>query len=534
MSIDKDSVSRITTTTSRRGLFTGSLAVGAAVAGSAGAYADARPEGDENTSPQTVTGVDLTGVENVFKRSIVHELAIWFPGWTTQLAAKNLLYFYPQAFGIYDGRLYILSGSYDSNHTTVGTWVSTYNWSSGAYISGFHLDASSAGEGIIVKQEGTTLALYARYSTTTMGRWDITTLPADGATLTVESTYSIGMYSQFTWSANDSKWLVQARDRGAVRSRFMRMKDDPRFEFDTELAFDPANMWTLTADQIPLNVKAQGIGSWGSGYAESYGGAFEFDQDVTPEKYCGIRLFTGTGDLVADGIMHPRKFADVLNDAGATVGLMEGEGCATYDGNLYALWVTQHWRASGDHTGDYGLIITRELVGDIDCSGAAAPGRLANITPRASEVAYASSGLRNPVTGATFNGLSDIIEFLTNAGLTRWAVYTTGSSLLDMDGSPIGSGLFVEIMTGNFISWNVRITGRTTLTNYWVITQSGYSGDVQHESSRYYISATQWIGGGSDAPEGSVAAETGCMWIRSNGELWLKTTGSGATGWTLK
>jgi hypothetical protein len=488
------------------------------------------PSSHAETLSATVDEATPTGV---FHRRLVHELSLQFPNYEARLAEKGYKFFYPQNFYIHDGRMYILYGAWSLSDVPAGSWVSIHDWSTGAYERGFHLGIATFGEGLVVKDEPSGLMLYAMHSAGKIGRWDLTTFPSDGATQAAAASYTVGLQSQFAWNEQSELWTIQLRDRGASRHRFARMKADSSFTFDADVHFDPTHFPAVSPAVLgPLNVKVQAICSFGSGYAVGYGGAHELVDPVTPDKYPGIRIFSGTGELLADGIMHPDLFADILSDAGATLTVIENEGIASYESGLYALWTTQvPWE---QQPGDYGIVITEELHGDIDCRPAAAPGRLGTLARFQGAVEYSGSGVRNPMSGATITSLQDVIDFMSAACLTEWGLYTTGSSITDMNGVAIASGQFVEVRTGNFLSWDVTVRSSSRVKHYWIITDPNYTGPAQQDATRYHLNESQWVGGGSQSPQGTVVASPGCMWLRSNGELWIKTSGTGDTGWVLK
>jgi hypothetical protein len=57
-------------------------------------------------------------------------------------------------------------------------------------------------------------------------------------------------------------------------------------------------------------------------------------------------------------------------------------------------------------------------------------------------------------------------------------------------------------------------------------------------SSRYYTTATVFVGTGAGSPEGSIAAPVGSLWTRTDGgastTLYVKQSGTGNTGWVAK
>jgi hypothetical protein len=458
---------------------------------------------------------------NPYRRSLVHALTLRFSGYSTALANKGYDFMFPQAFTIYEDRIYVLYGA-STGGVNSGSYVQMWNFLTGALISGFHLPGGVYGEGLVVTRTAGTLYLYAMYSSNQLGRWDITTTPAERATLPAPTTYALNVQSQFTYDGE--KWTIQTRnpDNTGVRHQFTRYNSD--MTFNSYMSLDPADAWPVTSDLIPLNTKAQGIATHRGGYAMIYGGTHTFGDAVAPDRRPGIRLFTDSGEKTASALMDPDTFITALRAKGLTVDLIEGEGLTSYNGSLYALWVT----ASHATVGPYGIVITRELSGDIDCTPAARRGTLARLADYNGKVLSNPSGIRNPITGDLFTSMVQIIEFMRDTGTQRLGFHTTGSTITDVAGATMATGTQVDILTGNFFSWTVSIRSLVQSAEYWV---SGAEGSLTQ--SMVFDRRT-----GAADPEGNVAAPIGSIYTRTTGgantTLYVKTAGTGNTGWTAK
>jgi hypothetical protein len=178
----------------------------------------------------------------------------------------------------------------------------------------------------------------------------------------------VGLFSLLAWDG--SAFIVQQVDPTAtlaVRHRFVRY-DSTLTVPVARLDFDQSDLPPLDANLIPENVKAQAITSWRGGYAIGYGTTHVDGQAENPSHLSGIRIFDEQGRRVQSALMHPEMYIDILRAAGTRVDLIENEGLVGFEGALYGLWVT----SSHANVGAYGILITQELVGDIDCRSAAA------------------------------------------------------------------------------------------------------------------------------------------------------------------
>lgn len=532
---------------------------------------------------------ELCGQDDPYKRRLVHEIPIRFPGYTTVLSTKGYSYLFPQGMGVYENRIYILYGGVISS-SGAGSWVSVHDLATGAYISGFGF-GTEFGEGLTIKREGGNLYLYAVIESNQLGKFNIETLPVDLATITPVATYAIRAFSQFCWDGDrfTIQTLARANAPSTPRNHFTRY--DSSLNFHSRLTFDPADQWSVASDLVSLNPKSQGIAAYRGGYVIGYGSTHNDNDPVTSGRYTGLRMFTDTGLQACSGMMDPNRFIDVLQAAGCTVSLLEMEALAEYQDALYCLWVT----SSHTNTGNHGIVITQELVGDMDCYPAAltVTGQPC-MQPINGTIDHDANGLKNPLTNSVFSTLEQIIEFMRDTQLTRYGFYTSNSTIADLNGNNLPSGGFVEIITGNYLSWLVSFRATQTEIEYWIngtqgalsqstrivrvggtlppygdefivlgasnggrvafgrigtgdaIVQEFYNANglvghirVNGSATRYFVTSNRFITGGNGSPNGIVAANPGSLYLRQDGGagtcLYVKESGgSTSTGWVAK
>jgi hypothetical protein len=298
-----------------------------------------------------------------FLRTIVRQLPIRFPGYTDVLADKGYTYLYPQALAVHDGRAFLLYGAASATSNNVGTWISVVDLASGDVVSGFSLAASVYGESLVIRSQGDRTYLYARSAPGTLSRYDITSLPVARTTMRTDQSYSVGLFSHFTWDG--SEFVVQQEvptDPTAPRHVFRRF-DASLSQPLGDMYFDRNDFPPLAASLIPTNLKAQSVVSWQDGYVVGYGALHVYGDVENPSRLQGIRVLDGKGARTAEGLMHPDMFIDALRSAGLQVNHIENEGLAASGGQLFGLWVTSSHR----NTAPFGVVITRELQGPVDC-----------------------------------------------------------------------------------------------------------------------------------------------------------------------
>jgi|GEM_PF-3829430 len=559
---------------------------GASIVGyKTGSVATALEEVDGKINGTTQQINDLRN--RMYRRSVVHKIPMRFPGYATVIAAKGYTYLFPQSFTMHATELYILYGA-NTGAAGTGSFVAIHNRATGAYISGFSI-GESYGEGIVVKMEGTKKYLYARHKSSVLGKYNITNRPANLSTLAPESTTDLGFYSFLSWDGSQFTMQVLTRSSRASQPRNLFVRLDESLALQSRLEFNRLDAWNLSAEQRDLAPKLQGFSHYRGGYVLGYGATHYYGGAKKQSDLCGIKLFTSAGDPTESALMNPDAFIDILRAKGYSCDLIENEGMHyADDGELYGMWVT----SSHTNTGNYGILITREMGGDIDCTAAATaatPG--ASLEHMLAKVDHDDKGIKNPMTGAPFTTLVEIVEFMRETQLSQYGFTTTGSTIKDLAGNNLPGGHIFMLMTGNYFSWEVLDYSSSGIATSWIsgekgalvqaypaFTLGGQASETMNSVSvgvgsaakiaigrnttdlvslfeawgadgvigristigantRFYIGKGAFITGGTGSPEGVVSAPRGSMYLREDGTgqcRYEKESGNGNTGWVQR
>ena len=410
----------------------------------------------------------LGRTKNIFKKRIIHEFPVRFIGYAEVIVAEGYEILFPQGMAIHKNELYIIYGGANPSNVGIGSYVVVYNIETGVQITSFDLNIATYGEGIVVKEEGAVRYLYARHSTNTIGKWDITTLPAEQAGITVDSTFDIGLNSFFTWNdASDTFTVQKANDDASISARHKFIKYDSDFNFKSNVNLSRQDVWTLDANYIDDGLKGQGFTHYNGGYAVGYGATYIKGTSSNVADTSGLALFSPDGVKVANGNIDPAKFIDILEDElGVSIDLIECEALAEYKNALYGLYVTRSHSYTGSESG---LLFMQELVGDIDCSNIATEERLSidNVV-KEGIIDYRTSGIHNPITDVVFNTLEEVFVYMFQANITTYGFYTTGSTITDINSNVFPSGSFVKIDTGNYYSFSVEVLATNVSYKLWI------------------------------------------------------------------
>jgi hypothetical protein len=105
-------------------------------------------------------------------------------------------------------------------------------------------------------------------------------------------------------------------------------------------------------------------------------------------------------------------------------------------------------------------------------------------------------------------------------------------------GTKMWSDLFLA--SGAVINFNNGDVTETHSANAlaWAGASSGYSFDAPVTGTQFKLTSTIFWSAGSGSPEGVVTANIGALYSRTDGgastTLYVKTSGTGNTGWTAK
>ena len=140
-------------------------------------------------------------------------------------------------------------------------------------------------------------------------------------------------------------------------------------------------------------------------------------------------------------------------------------------------------------------------------------------------------------TGETFSSLNDIMDFMTRNSVREFSFYTTSfEGITDLNGVKLPNTRLCTIYNGNNNAFWVTLSGSHG-TQRLVIsgaprTQFDCSGEVHVIGNP---SSDVQIIGGTGSPEGTINADAGSLYLRTDGgtgeTLYVKVSGSGTTGW---
>lgn len=396
---------------------------------------------------------------NAYKKSVVGEIPLNFPDYETARAGVGSPSFiYPQGF-TYDnsGNLFIKYGSGTSAVIVI------YN-ADLTYVGWFKITAG--GESLVIVQNGSSRLLYSSASGN-LREYDITTLPANGATVssTVRISESVGL--QFTQEGG--QWIVEQdfADIGVEASRTKFNVYDAAFNRTGEITIPKTlvGYQTSSSDYYPYIPKMQGIRLVDGNIYIAHGGSYipaTSGPVASPVSDYGVTELTMDGRIIRRGVVNANGLLDRMVADGFDATRTENEGVARHpDGSIHSMLITKR---PGDATASsVGIVLFREFdPGGKDYSGIRsrfAPfnsNRLTDVFPRS------PGGILDPLTLQPFTTLNALIKFMADFQLPRTSFYSSAVTLTPLSGMPsIPSSAIVEIRNANNSTFLIMIESVT-------------------------------------------------------------------------
>jgi hypothetical protein len=387
-----------------------------------------------------------------YKKRIAMQLPLCPTHYQTILSAYGYSYIYPQDFYVDEenNELFIVYSS--SGGSNAWQWVCVLNWSTGQQKRMFSA-GTSTGEGVYVSYDGATRWLFVKGDTSgRIAKYDITTLPNDLVRLTPTIEYNVDLYS--TFSARNQKFYVESLTQpvGVKARRYLFTI------FESDLTTRSGEVEFSIFDSGDLNEyenyipKRQAI-DIGDGFIAASYGAFYNKGIAYSEKYMqGTKIFDMNGKPMSSAMLNSEKMITVLENEGFECTRIENEGIyVSKDNRIYSLYITLS--ASDSNSGTSGIVIFEDFSNDkeaIDFESAAAVGKSYPSTNQYYPLRTQGSAIYNPVTGAKFTTLNEIMDFMVATDCREFSFYTSGTGgITNISGTVIPGSALLTIYNMN-------------------------------------------------------------------------------------
>lgn len=425
-------------------------------------------------------------IDHLHKKSVVCQLPIVFPDYVTIQTAGGNSYLYPQGF-YFDERANEILIAYNASGGTVYTrTIAVYNATTFVYKSCFILGlptGAGGGESFTVTYPSAGgRYLVNKYDDVTIAYFDITTLPANRATLANTSLKTVpGVYFQV--SSKGDQFMVEdtgpsiggANTRtqfGIYDADFNRIRGFNYTKFDSG--------FTALADNAlaPYIPKAQGVALGDGCIATVHGGVIVFNDPTSFNKYAyqGPRLYSPDGQKLAESICDPFKMRTIFEANGLPTDRFEYEGVCVTESNKI-LTLNLHQSRFGTQATLTGIVILREFSPEPDAIDfTSAVYTFAHPSKSTLELGLfprSNTSLYHPVTGTQFTTLEQVLDYMDLMQVSRFSYYAPSVSLTAVSGLTVGSNALVTISNCEHLTFYVRCDASDGTRIYRVTGTSG-------------------------------------------------------------
>ena len=416
------------------------------------------------------------------------------------------------------------------------SWVQVFDFPSLTLKRTFTFGAHT-GEGICVRYEGATRYLYvAGWFGTQIKRANITTLPAN-FTVVASTNMPVANSTQFAYDGTNFIVQVSRSFKGGGRRNIYEIWNPAFTQKRGEIIFPVELTGDLNAFGL-LMPKTQATCCHNGNYVFGGGGDYVVGthSPTDPYRLQSVRVCDPSGRIIQSAFYKPDEFlatvAPALTAYGGVGNMIENEGVASYKGDVYALWMNRT-PATATSFPSQGYFLTKEFstdAGRIDFRKAARIVEQFDAETFQQRIHQSPSPLTDPINNGVLDSFADVCYMMKHLGLSRYAFLGTGQTMTDISGAPVNlAGALVEFQSldGSTYLVNVSTVNAQANRSYWI-----YNNFTQQTERS---TPERWVIPGTGSPEGAIAAPQGTMFLRRDGgndtTLYVKTSGSGSTGW---
>lgn len=399
--------------------------------------------------PQGENGKDSTQV-NYRDIKILNKIPLRFSGYDALVTSSGNSYYYPQGLALDDEYLYVLFSPTGSGNTR--RLVVIYDRQTNAEIRKFYA-GSAGGESVHVEKEGTKRYLYAKASGSTMGKYDITTLPADMSEKTPVSTYNIGL--NYCFARNNNDWIIEqdspTRSAATTREMFGVYNNDFS-KVKRYFSIDPSvgGFWGMNLNYD--TPKRQGVVALNGNLFQVVGGNYFIGNEYTTYRAQGVQLLTSDGNISENYTYNPNELATYLTGQGETVTRIEHESGFVYDGKIYAL-VVYNFEVANTNGSNHRFCLVEYGAKDAPItmgqSGEIIASR--NTDPYMPPI---NGKLVNEYNGTPITTMKDLVKYMFHANRSEVLFYSSDVTMKDENGNTMPGGITVKVTSAKIgIYW---------------------------------------------------------------------------------
>lgn len=381
---------------------------------------------------------------------VLNKIPLRFSGYDDLVTSSGNTYYYPQGLALDDEYLYVLFSPTGSGNAR--RLVVVYNRTTNAEVRKFYA-GSAGGESIHVEKEGSKRYLYAKASGSTMGKYDITTLPADMSEKTPMATYNVGLNYNFT--KNNDDWVIEqdspTRSASTTREMFgIYTKDFAKVK--RYFSIDPSvgGFWGMNLNfDTP---KRQGIVALNSNLYQVVGGNYFIGNEYTTYRAQGVQQLTSDGNIAESYTYNPNELAAYLTGQGETVTRIEHESGFVYNGKIYSL-VVYNFAVANTNSSDHKFCLVEYGAKDAPItmgqSGEIVTSR--NTDPYMPPI---NGKLVNEYNGTPITTMKELVKYMFHSNRSEVLFYSSDVTMKDENNNTMPGGITVKVTSAKIgIYW---------------------------------------------------------------------------------
>lgn len=417
------------------------------------------PKGDNGFKGED--GKDSTQI-NYRDIKIHADLPIRFSGYDQLITDNGVTYYYPQGLALDSDYIYLLYNTPELVNRLLVIYDWNYNFIT-KYYAGFH-----GGENIHVEKQGDGRYLYAKTTTSKLGKFDISNIEESSDTtelLPIEE-YEMSIYTNFFRTRKG--WGIEARklvNGGGLRRDTIVFYNDDFSKMTGHLWMNPTSslLWASTTfgTIMQKSTKRQGLTLIGNNIMQTVGGQWNPNRDTETEIYHlqGVQQIGPSGEIVDNFTYPPQEMFNYLQSIGKTPSVIEHESAFNYDGRLFCLIVYNGPSATGANTKGVLLVEYGAKDKEYTFNELGVP----YVTPTAQFYPYKTSingKLYNEYTGQQLSTLEEVVEYMYETSQSQVIWYSSDVVIKDFSGNNIEPGNKISVENLNnytfFVNYETR------------------------------------------------------------------------------
>lgn len=387
---------------------------------------------------------------NFHNMNILNKLPLRFDGYDTLVTSSGNTYYYPQGLALDENYLYVLFSPTGSGNAR--RLIVMYDRIDNSVVTKFYA-GKAGGESIHVEKEGNKTFLYAKTDSSSIGKFDISSIPADMSEKSPVETFNVGL--NYVFAKNGNEWIIEqdspTRSASTTRELFA-IYDSGLTKARRYFTVDPTvgGLWGMEYNYD--TPKRQGMVGLNGNLYQVSGGNYYIGNDYTTYRAQGVQLLSSNGHISKNYAYNPNELANHLTEQGEKVTRIEHESGFVYNGKIYAL-VVYNFEVPNTNGSDHRFCLVE--YGSKDAEKTMGKSGEVIVSRNDDPFMPAVKGkLTNEYNGTPITTMKDLVKYMFNANRSEVLFYSSDVTMKDEAGVDIPGGVTVRVTSAKIgIYW---------------------------------------------------------------------------------